>query len=155
MTSTHRVDLDTDLNVGDFTRVIETFNRYYIRLPVVQKLSFTTLSVLDTLAVGGPRRLTELVRTEQISQPGLTQLVTRLERDGLVERRPDPADGRAALIHITEAGREIGEARQEDRGRHLHHLVAQLTPEERQVIAAALPALARLAELGNNQAAQR
>ncbi|WSQ13140.1 MarR family transcriptional regulator [Streptomyces sp. NBC_01231] len=148
VTSTHRADLDSDLNVGDFTRVIENFNRYYIRLPVVQKLSFTTLSVLDTLAVGGPKRLTELARTEQISQPGLTQMVTRLERDGLVERRPDPEDGRAVLIHITDSGRKIGQARHEDRGRHLLPLIARLTPAERQAIAAALPALTHLAELG-------
>ncbi|MDO0929344.1 MarR family transcriptional regulator [Streptomyces sp. TG1A-8] len=155
MTPAKRTAHDTDLDIGGLTRAIESFNRYYIRLPAVQKLSFTTLSVLDTLAVGGPRRLTELVRTEQMSQPGLTQLVTRLERDGLVERRPDPADGRAALVHITEAGRRIGEARHEDRSRHLHRLVVQLTPEERQAIAAALPALTRLAELGNGEAAQR
>lgn len=138
----------TGLDVGDLIRAIENFNRYYIRLPAVQKLSFTTLSVLDTLAVSGPKRLTELVRTEQISQPGLTQLVTRLERDGLVERRPDPADGRAALVHITDAGREIGRARHEDLARHLIPLIARLTSAERQAIAAALPALTRLAELG-------
>ncbi|MFE2046285.1 MarR family winged helix-turn-helix transcriptional regulator [Streptomyces sp. NPDC059477] len=155
MTSAKRTAHDTDLDVGDLTRAIESFNRYYIRLPAVRKLSFTMLSVLDTLAVSGPKRLSELVRTEQMSQPGLTQLVTRLERDGLVERRPDPADGRASLVHITEAGREIGVSRDADRSRHLHPLVAQLTPGERQAIAAALPALARLAELGNSQAAQR
>ncbi|MFE8947253.1 MarR family winged helix-turn-helix transcriptional regulator [Streptomyces sp. NPDC007856] len=148
MTSTQRADSNTDLDVGDLTRAIENFNRYYIRLPAVQKLSFTTLSVLDTLACSGPKRLTELTRTEQMSQPGLTQLVTRLERDGLVERRPDPTDGRAALVHITDSGRKIGQARREDRGRHLTPLIAQLTPAERQAIAAALPALTRLAELG-------
>lgn len=148
MTSTQRGDSNTDLDVGDLTRTIENFNRYYIRLPVVQKLSFTTLSVLDTLAFSGPKRLTELVRTEQISQPGLTQLVTRLERDGLVERRPDPTDGRAVLVRITDNGRKIGRARYEDRGRHLTPLIARLTPAERQAIGAALPALARLAELG-------
>jgi DNA-binding MarR family transcriptional regulator len=136
------------LNVADLTRAIENFNRYYIRLPAVQKLSFTTLSVLDTLATSGPKRLTELARTEQISQPGLTQLVTRLERDGLVERRPDPDDGRAVLVHITDSGRKIGQTRREDRGRHLTPLIAQLTPAERQAIAAALPALTRLAQLG-------
>ncbi|MBJ6637181.1 MarR family transcriptional regulator [Streptomyces sp. DHE7-1] len=148
VTPTQRADSNTDLDVGDLTRAIENFNRYYIRLPAVQKLSFTTLSVLDTLAVSGPKRLTELARTEQISQPGLTQLVTRLERDGLVERRPDPTDGRAVLVHMTEGGRRIGQSRQEDRGRHLTPLIAQLTPAERQAIAAALPALTRLAELG-------
>lgn len=148
MTSTQRADSSTDLAVSDLTRAIENFNRYYIRLPAVQKLSFTTLSVLDTLAFSGPKRLTELVKTEQISQPGLTQLVTRLERDGLVERRPDPADGRAVLVHITDSGRMIGQVRHEDRGRHLIPLIAQLTRAERQAIAAALPALTRLAELG-------
>lgn len=142
------------MDVGDLTRAIENFNRYYIRLPTVQKLPFTTLSVLDTLALGGPRRLTELARTEQISQPGLTQLVTRLERDGLVERRPDPADGRAVLVHITENGRDVGRSRHQDRGRHLSPLIAELTPMERRALAAALPVLARLAELGAAQADQ-
>ncbi|MFF9201018.1 MarR family winged helix-turn-helix transcriptional regulator [Streptomyces sp. NPDC014986] len=148
MTSTQRADLGTDLDVGDLTTAIEHFNRYYIRLPTVQKLSFTTLSVLDTLASSGPKRLTELVRTEQISQPGLTQLVTRLERDGLVERRRDPADGRAVLVHITDDGRRIRQARREDRGRHLLPLIARLTPAERQAVAAALPVLSRIADLG-------
>ncbi|MEU1482764.1 MarR family transcriptional regulator [Streptomyces sp. NPDC005752] len=148
MTSTQRGDSNTDLDVGDLTRAIENFNRYYIRLPTVKKLSFTTLSVLDTLAYSGPKRLTALVGTEQISQPGLTQLVTRLERDGLVERRPDPADGRAVLVHITDSGRRIGQARHEDRGRYLIPLIDRLAPADRQAIAAALPALTRLAELG-------
>ncbi|NUW42096.1 MarR family winged helix-turn-helix transcriptional regulator [Nonomuraea rhodomycinica] len=144
-----------DLDVDAFTAAIENFNRFYIRLPVLEKLPFTTLSVLDTLAsADGPMRLTELTRTEQISQPAVTQLVTRLERDGLVERRPDPRDGRAVLVHITEAGRRIGRARHEDRTRHLLPLVARLTPEQRRAIAGALPALARLAELGRGAAAE-
>nr|WP_237307955.1 winged helix DNA-binding protein [Streptomyces alboflavus] len=78
----------------------------------------------------------------------MTQLVTRLERDGLVERHPDPSDGRAVLVHITEAGRRVGRSRHEDRTRHLAPLIAQLTPEQRQSITEALPALTRLAELG-------
>src|SRR5262249_29361367 len=137
------------LDVGALTTTIENFNRFYIRLPAVQTLSFTTLSVLDTLTSRGPTRLTKLAGTEQISQPGLTQLVTRLEHEGLVERRPDPTDGRATLVHITEAGRQIGRSRLDDRTRRLLPLVARLTPEEQRAITEALPALARLAELGN------
>ncbi|MWA05938.1 MarR family transcriptional regulator [Actinomadura sp. LD22] len=115
---------------------------------MLEKLPFTTLSVLDTLAAGGTVRMTELTRTEQVSQPGITQLVSRLERDGLVERRPDPDDGRAVLVHITEAGRGIVRSRREDRMRHLAPLVGQLTGEQRRALAQALPVLARLAELG-------
>lgn len=142
-------DHPAQLDVDAFAAAVENFNRFYIRLPVLEKLPFTTLSVLDTLAFGGgPMRLTELARTEQISQPGITQLVTRLERDGLVERRPDPSDKRAVLVHITEAGRRIGRSRYEDRARHLVPLIARLTDDQRQAIADALPALTRLAELG-------
>ncbi|WP_282791712.1 MarR family transcriptional regulator [Streptomyces sp. CC224B] len=138
-----------DLDVHAFTTALENFNRFYIRLPTLEKLPFTTLSVLDTLAFGGsPRRLTELTRTEQLTQPAITQLITRLEREGLVERRPDPSDGRAVLVHITEAGRRVGRSRHQDRTRHLTPLVARLSPEDRRALAAALPALTRLAELG-------
>jgi DNA-binding MarR family transcriptional regulator len=138
-----------DLGVEAFTAAIESFNRFYIRLPALEKRSFTTLSVLDTLAFSdGPIRLTDLTKTEQVSQPGITQLVTRLERDGLVERRPDPNDRRAVRVHITEAGRRIGRSRAGDRARHLRPLIAQLTPDQRRAIANALPALTRLAALG-------
>ncbi|MEU8267535.1 MarR family transcriptional regulator [Sphaerisporangium sp. NPDC049002] len=140
-----------DLDVDAFATALENFNRFYIRLPTLEKLSFTTLSVLDTLAAGGsPMRQSDLTRTEQVSQPGITQLITRLERDGLVERRPDPSDGRAVLVHITEAGRQVGRSRHDDRTRHLVPLIARLTTEERQAIARALPALTRLAELGRD-----
>ncbi|WP_055530420.1 MarR family winged helix-turn-helix transcriptional regulator [Streptomyces alboniger] len=137
------------LDVSSLISAIENFNRFYIRLPALQTLSFTTLSVLDTLTSRGPTRLTKLAETEQISQPGVTQLITRLEHDGLVERRPDPTDGRAVLVHITDAGRQVGASRLEDRIRRLVPLVAQLAPEDQRAITEALPALSRLAELGN------
>jgi DNA-binding MarR family transcriptional regulator len=143
---------DDALDVDAFTTAIESFNRFYIRIPMLEKLPFTTLSVLDTLAVGGPMRMTELTRTEQVSQPGITQLVSRLERDGLVERRPDPDDGRAVLVHITEAGGRIVRSRREDRMRHLAPLVERLTGEQRRALADALPVLTRLAELGRDEA---
>ncbi|MFI1919095.1 MarR family winged helix-turn-helix transcriptional regulator [Nocardia sp. NPDC020380] len=141
----------TDLDPEAFTTAIHDFNRFYIRIPTLERLPFTTLSVLDSLvAADRPLRLSELTTTEQISQPGLTQLVTRMERDGLVERRPDPVDRRASLIHITAAGRAVSSSRQDDRTRHLAPLLDQLTPAERDALATALPALARLAELGRD-----
>ncbi|MDX3225634.1 MarR family winged helix-turn-helix transcriptional regulator [Streptomyces sp. ME19-01-6] len=111
-------------------------------------------SFTATISRSAPRAaaaLSERTRTEQVTQPAITQLVTRLERDGLVERRPDPSDGRAVLVHITEAGRQIGRSRHEDRTRHLAPLLSRLTAEQRQAIADALPALARLAELGRGR----
>lgn len=142
-------DTRPDIDADAFADAVESFNRFYIRLSTLETLSFTTLSVLDTLASSAhPMRLSELTRTEQVTQPAITQLVTRLERDGLVERRPDPSDGRATLVHITDSGRRIGRDRRRDRVRHLRPLLAELSPDQRRALARALPALTRLAELG-------
>jgi DNA-binding MarR family transcriptional regulator len=50
------------------------------------------------------RALQELMRV-RYSQPGLSRLVQRMERDGVVERRVDPDDGRATLVALTRTGR--------------------------------------------------
>ncbi|CAM5389021.1 MarR family transcriptional regulator OS=Streptomyces alboniger OX=132473 GN=CP975_03005 PE=4 SV=1 [Streptomyces alboniger] len=141
------------LNVTQFIDVVEDFNRFYIRLPRRRNHTFSSLSVLDALARDdSPKRLTELIASEQISRPGLTQLVQRLERAGLVERGSDPRDGRAVLVRITEKGRGVGESRSRERVEQLTPLIALLTPEERGAIADALPALLRLARLGRDSA---
>ncbi|MEU5691847.1 MarR family transcriptional regulator [Actinosynnema sp. NPDC020468] len=138
-----------ELDVEAFTTAVEAFSRYFIRIPLLEVHSFTTLSVLDTLAnADKPLRLTALARTEQVSQPGITQLVTRLEREDLVRRGPDPDDGRVVLVHITEAGRRIVRARHDDRARHLAPVLAALTAAERRALAEALPTIARLGEVG-------
>ncbi|WP_369264759.1 MarR family winged helix-turn-helix transcriptional regulator [Streptomyces sp. R35] len=103
--------------------------------------------MLHTLAHKGPMRLTTLKASEQITQPAITQLVSRLEREGLVERQPDPEDGRAVLVRVTPAGAQIVRTRYEDRVRRFSQLIEALTPEERRTIGVALPASARMAAL--------
>ena len=96
-----------DLDPQAVAAAVERFNGFYIRLPAVRTLSFTTLSVLHTLAEHGPLRLGELTATEQVSQPAITQMVTKLEVEGLVERRPDPRDRRAWRLYPTEQARAV------------------------------------------------
>jgi DNA-binding MarR family transcriptional regulator len=48
-----------------------------------------------------------LAQLEGISQPTATKLVNGLERDGLVQRAADPADGRGRLVRLTPAGRAL------------------------------------------------
>ncbi len=143
--------VDGELDANEMAAAVEEFNGFYIRLPDVQRLSFTTLSVLHTLSRRSPLRLGELTATEQVTQSAVTQLVTRLERDGLVERRPDPSDGRGVRVHITEAGRAVTAARRADRVARLTAILDQLTAGERAAIAAALPAIRRIAELGGTR----
>jgi DNA-binding MarR family transcriptional regulator len=47
----------------------------------------------------------ELARRARLSKQTMTELVRRLERDGLVERRADPGDARASLIYLTTRSR--------------------------------------------------
>jgi DNA-binding MarR family transcriptional regulator len=47
----------------------------------------------------------EIARRARLSKQTMTTMLRLLERDGLVERRPDPGDGRAARIHLTRRGR--------------------------------------------------
>jgi DNA-binding MarR family transcriptional regulator len=51
--------------------------------------------------------MTDLATAVVLSKSGLTSLVDRLEREGLVERRPDPGDRRATRIVMTKAGEEL------------------------------------------------
>lgn len=58
-------------------------------------------SVLLPLFEEDGLRMGELARRSRLSKQAMTELVRRLERDGLVERRPDATDGRAALVLLT------------------------------------------------------
>ncbi|MFC9433822.1 MarR family winged helix-turn-helix transcriptional regulator [Nocardia sp. NPDC057030] len=140
-----------ELEADELARVMGAFTRGSIRLPSAEKHTFTTLSVLHTLAHKGAMRVSALSVTEQITQPAITQLVSRLARDGLVVRRPDPADGRAVLVEITAAGARIVQMRHRERVRRFTELVEALTDAERQAVSAALPALARMAELMDDE----
>ncbi|MBN1529963.1 MAG: winged helix-turn-helix transcriptional regulator [Thermoleophilaceae bacterium] len=58
-------------------------------------------------------RITELAERAQVTKPTVVYLVNDLEAMGYVERVPDPGDGRAKLVRLTEHGlaaREAGRA---------------------------------------------
>ena len=108
-------------------------------------LSRTAASVLATLRDGGPQRVTALAAAESVAQPTMTTLLSRLARDGLVERAHDPADARAVLVSITAEGLKRLLAIREARAAAIEALLAELDPADRDAIAAAIPALAKLA----------
>jgi DNA-binding MarR family transcriptional regulator len=128
-------------------RSIEAFNTVFIRIPAVDRLSFTSLSVLHTLSRTEKCRLSDLVRTEQIKQPALTAAVAKLERDGLVRRSPDPSDGRASMLSLTAAGRSIVSRRRAKRVEGLRRLVDRLPPADRDRLLGIADVLDQIVEL--------
>ena len=107
-------------------------------------MSRSAASALGNLRDLGPTRITELANLEGVTQPTMTTLVTRLERDGLVTRSPDPADARAVRVEITEEGRQRLVRMRAERAAALDAALAELEPEERALLEAALPVLEKL-----------
>ncbi len=69
------------------------------------------LQVFGSIKADGSR-LTELADSSGLSLSAMAELVDSLQGLGYLERRPDPADGRAKLVCLTETGRgAIGEGR--------------------------------------------
>lgn len=73
------------------------------------RLSFNDYFALLALerAPGRQLRMHDLARPVRLTRSGLTRLVERLERDGLIERLPCPEDARGTEARITDAGREL------------------------------------------------
>jgi DNA-binding MarR family transcriptional regulator len=68
------------------------------------ELSPTLTSALATVERHGPLTPSELADRESIRRPTATRIIASLEAAGLVDRMPDPADGRAALVSATREG---------------------------------------------------
>lgn len=107
-------------------------------------LSHGLLSALATVRTNGPLRLAELAQLETVSAPSTTRLVAELEAKGLVTREPDPADGRAILISITETGIATIATARAARAAMIAELFEPLTTDEIASITAALPALEKM-----------
>jgi len=109
------------------------------------------LSVLATLLQAGPQRLGALAELEGVSAPAMTRIVASLEQLGHVRRTPDPADGRAHLVALTESGDGLVAHGRSQRLVALAHRLERLTPEARDRLMAAVTDLEALSE----DAAQR
>ncbi|GLW28412.1 MarR family winged helix-turn-helix transcriptional regulator [Actinoplanes regularis] len=139
----------TDVSV-EGALVASTFERLYEalrRLTPRDGLSLTAASTLRRLQRHGPHRLCALHLAEGVTQPAMTQLVTRLERDGLATRGPDPVDRRVVVVTITEAGRALVEQRRARYTTALAGVLDGLAAPDRAAIMAALQAMERLAEV--------
>lgn len=69
-------------------------------------LTPTSTAALATIERHGPLTPSELAELERVKRPTVTRTLGCLEREGLIERTPDPADGRSSLVAVNAAGRE-------------------------------------------------
>ena len=111
------------------------------------ELTLPESSALTRLDRNGPATATALARIEQISPQSMGATLGVLEARGLVERRPDPQDGRRVVLSVTEAGRKVLRNKRNARTEQLAKaLSAGFTPAELTQLMAAVPLLERLAQ---------
>ena len=111
------------------------------------ELTLPESSALTRLDRGGPATASALAKLEQISPQSMGATLGALEAKGLIERRPDPGDGRRAVLSVTGAGSRLLRDKRNARTERLAKaLSAGFTPAEIQLLAAASPLLERLAE---------
>ena len=67
----------------------------------------SSTSALAVIESRGPLTPSEVATIERIKRPTATRIVARLEQEGLIDRAPDPDDGRSALLSVTASGREL------------------------------------------------
>jgi DNA-binding MarR family transcriptional regulator len=117
------------------------------RLRAEHRFPFSHGAVLGRLDRGGARSVSELAVAERVRPQSMAQTVAELEADGLVTRRPDPEDGRRALVALTEQGLTTLHADRRQREGWLAKAISEeLFGREQATLAEAVELLRRLAE---------
>jgi DNA-binding MarR family transcriptional regulator len=140
---------DLDVNaVASALRVgIGLLVRRLRQSPVQGELSLSEISALSRLERAGSATTSELARVEQITPQAMGATLAALERRGLVERRPDPADGRRVTMSVTAAGQQaLRDKRSAQTELLAKTLASGFTRAEIETLRAAAPLIERLGE---------
>jgi DNA-binding MarR family transcriptional regulator len=139
--------LDADEVAGALRVSIGLLLRRLRQVRAEGELTLPESSALARLDRGGPATASALARLEQISPQSMGATLASLETKGLIERRPDPEDGRRAVLSVTEAGLRWLRGKRSARTELLAKALSTgFTPAELQVLMTAAPLLERLAQ---------
>jgi DNA-binding MarR family transcriptional regulator len=138
---------DVDEVAGALRVSIGLFVRQLRQVQAEGELTLPETSALARLDRGGPTTSAALARLEQISPQSMGATLGALEARGLVERRPDPGDGRRVVLSLTEAGLETLRNRRNERTEQLARALATgFTRSELKRLMAVAPLIERLAQ---------
>jgi DNA-binding MarR family transcriptional regulator len=117
------------------------------RLRAENRLSLTHGSILGRLDREGRRSVSDLAGADRVRPQSMAQAVGELEAIGLVTRRPDPDDGRRALVELTTEGLAALHADRRQRDGWLAEAITEgFSGREHEVLVEAVTLLRRLAD---------
>ncbi|MEP6973314.1 MAG: MarR family transcriptional regulator [Actinomycetota bacterium] len=106
----------------------------------------TLLAALSTIERHGPMTAGGLASHEQVEKPTVTRLLSVLDERDLIERTPDPLDGRVGWVQVSTAGRKLLQRTRRRKDEYLVKRIRNLSPEDQATLAAAAELLDRLTE---------
>ena len=139
------VDRETEDVARALLLCVGLLRRRLRQMPVAGALSVPETAALGRLDRGGPAAAADLARQEQISPQSMGATLSELEARGLVNRQPDPDDGRRILLSISAAGRRELNRRRNARVEQLAQGLTDFTEAELKQLAVAAPLIERLA----------
>jgi DNA-binding MarR family transcriptional regulator len=104
------------------------------------------VAALATIERHGPLAPSELAERERIKRPTATRVLARLAEAGLVERIPDPADGRAAIVSVSSDGRALLRRLRQRKTAYLASRMRELAPRDLEALARATEVLEAILE---------
>ena len=102
------------------------------------------ISALATLVNSGQLRLGDLAAKEGVAAATMSRIIASLVEAGYVSRESDPVDRRAWLAKATEEGERLVSGVRSTRVQELNRRLDRLSPDHREALLAALPALEAL-----------
>jgi DNA-binding MarR family transcriptional regulator len=109
-------------------------------------VTISQLAAMSTLDFHGPLTPGELAAHEKVQPPSMTRVLSGLEDIGLVGRKPHPTDGRQVIVQLTEAGKQLCRDEVRMREAWLSRRVAELEPEDREVLRRAVEVINAMVE---------
>ena len=109
-------------------------------------LTPTSVAALATIERHGPLTPSEIAEIERVKRPTITRTLGCLEREGLIDRAPDPADRRSALVSVNGAGRERLRQLRGRKNAYLARRMRDLSTEEVETLERAAEILERMRE---------
>ena len=107
-------------------------------------LTLTQIAALGTIDRHGSLTPREIAEHERVQPPSMTRVLAGLEQLGLIVRTPHSRDGRQHLVSLTKAARDLLREDRRRREAWLAQRLAELTVEERELLAAAAPIIDRI-----------
>jgi DNA-binding MarR family transcriptional regulator len=123
---------DLSVLTQEFLRHGRILHRTKIRLArmLPEGLDWAAGALLGKLAHHGPTRQGELADRALLDPSTVSRYVGQLVRSGLVERRPDPEDGRAVLLAATDAGQSLADHVLREHNTLLHQVLDRWDPAD-------------------------